>query len=76
MIVTSGAWGIGQTTCILLAKEGGRVAVTDILDKGGKLVSRVAQFDKFTALFSTLRLRPEGSEIEGKPPNTLEFSVP
>jgi NAD(P)-dependent dehydrogenase (short-subunit alcohol dehydrogenase family) len=35
-VVTGGALGIGRATCELLAKEGAKVAVTDILDKEGK----------------------------------------
>ncbi|MDH4222752.1 MAG: glucose 1-dehydrogenase [candidate division Zixibacteria bacterium] len=38
-IVTGGALGIGQTTCLFLAKEGAKVAVTDILDKEGQQVT-------------------------------------
>jgi NAD(P)-dependent dehydrogenase (short-subunit alcohol dehydrogenase family) len=34
--VTGGSLGIGKSACILLAKEGAKVAVTDILDKEGK----------------------------------------
>ncbi len=36
VIVTGGGSGIGRATCLLLAKEGGIVAVTDINDKGGQ----------------------------------------
>ncbi len=36
VIVTGGALGIGRETCLLLAKEGAIVAVTDILDKEGQ----------------------------------------
>jgi NAD(P)-dependent dehydrogenase (short-subunit alcohol dehydrogenase family) len=35
-IVTGGAKGIGQATCLRLAEEGARVAITDIDDEGGK----------------------------------------
>lgn len=35
-IVTGGALGIGQATCKVLAAEGAKVAVTDILDKEGQ----------------------------------------
>lgn len=37
-IVTGGAKGIGRATSILLAKEGAKVAVTDILDEEGQKV--------------------------------------
>lgn len=37
-IVTGGALGIGRAICELLAKEGAKVAVTDILDEKGKEV--------------------------------------
>jgi NAD(P)-dependent dehydrogenase (short-subunit alcohol dehydrogenase family) len=36
VIVTGGGLGIGRETCLLLAKEGAKVAVTDILDKEGQ----------------------------------------
>lgn len=35
-IVTGGALGIGRSACILLAREGAMVAVTDVLDEKGK----------------------------------------
>lgn len=38
VIVTGGALGIGKATCLLMAREGARVAVTDTLDKDGKKV--------------------------------------
>jgi len=37
-IVTGGALGIGRSACVLLAREGAKVAVTDILDEQGKAV--------------------------------------
>jgi NAD(P)-dependent dehydrogenase (short-subunit alcohol dehydrogenase family) len=37
-IVTGGSLGIGQAACVLLAKEGAKVAVTDILDNAGENV--------------------------------------
>jgi NAD(P)-dependent dehydrogenase (short-subunit alcohol dehydrogenase family) len=39
VIVTGGALGIGRETCLLLAKEGAKVAVTDLLDKEGQDVA-------------------------------------
>ncbi len=44
VIVTGGALGIGRETCLLLAKEGAKVAVADLLDKEGqKLVDEIKE---------------------------------
>lgn len=43
-IVTGGASGIGRATCLLLAKEGASVAVTDITDDAGR--EAVAEIQK------------------------------
>lgn len=44
VIVTGGALGIGRETCLVLAKEGAKVAVTDILDEEGRKV--VAEIER------------------------------
>jgi NAD(P)-dependent dehydrogenase (short-subunit alcohol dehydrogenase family) len=44
VIVTGGALGIGRETSLLLAKEGAKVAVTDILnEKGRELINEIVQ---------------------------------
>ena len=42
-IVTGGANGIGQATCLLLAQEGAMVAITDILDSQGQKLAEEIQ---------------------------------
>lgn len=43
VILTGGALGIGRSGCILLAREGAHVAVTDVLEKEGQaLVAEIA----------------------------------
>ncbi|OGC76380.1 MAG: short-chain dehydrogenase [candidate division Zixibacteria bacterium RBG_16_50_21] len=43
-IVTGGALGIGQATCLLFAKEGAGLAVTDVLDQEGeRVVQEISQ---------------------------------
>ena len=49
-VVTGGALGIGRAACLLLAREGARVAVTDILEKEGKAVA-----DEITAAGGTAK---------------------
>ena len=44
VVVTGGALEIGRETCLLLAKEGAKVAITDVLDKEGQnLVKEINQ---------------------------------
>jgi len=44
VIVTGGASGIGRETCLLLAKQGAKIAVTDVGDKEGQaLVEEINQ---------------------------------
>lgn len=40
VLVTGGALGIGRATCLLLAREGARVAITDLRDAEGRALAR------------------------------------
>ena len=40
-IITGGASGIGKASCILFAKEGAKVVVSDIVDKAGVDVAKM-----------------------------------
>ncbi len=51
IIVTGGSLGIGKATCIILAREGAKVAVTDVLDKKGEQVVTEIQKSGGTAKF-------------------------
>ncbi len=48
-VVTGGSLGIGRAACILLAKEGAKVAVTDILDAEGNALVKEIKAMGFTA---------------------------
>lgn len=59
-IVTGGSLGIGHATAILLAKEGAKVAITDVLDKEGlETVDEIKRF-KGEARFWHLDVSIEG----------------
>jgi NAD(P)-dependent dehydrogenase (short-subunit alcohol dehydrogenase family) len=50
-VVTGGALGIGRAACLLLAKEGAKVAVTDVMEKDGAAVVREIEGSGGTAKF-------------------------
>ncbi len=50
-VVTGGALGIGEGTARLLAREGAKVAVTDILDDEGRRVAEAIQAEGGTARY-------------------------
>lgn len=62
-IVTGAALGIGRAAAIMLAKEGARVAVTDVLDTAGKQVADEIVEAGGQALFWPLDVARE-SEVE------------
>jgi NAD(P)-dependent dehydrogenase (short-subunit alcohol dehydrogenase family) len=63
VVVTGGALGIGRETSILLAKEGAKVAVTDILDKEGEALADEINHSGGVAKFWHLDVAKE-NEVE------------
>jgi NAD(P)-dependent dehydrogenase (short-subunit alcohol dehydrogenase family) len=63
-VVTGGASGIGRATCILLAREGARIAVADIQDGSGSDVAREIERQGGSAAFWHVDVARE-AEIEG-----------
>ena len=62
-IVTGGSLGIGQAACLLLAKQGAAVAVTDVLDKEGQQLVDEIKRSKGKAQYWHLDVSKE-SEVE------------
>lgn len=58
-IVTGGAMGIGAATARLLAREGARVAVTDVDEEAGRSVAKAIRDDGGEAQFWTLDVGDE-----------------
>ncbi|MBM3325273.1 MAG: glucose 1-dehydrogenase [Calditrichaeota bacterium] len=58
-VVTGGALGIGHAACLLLAKEGAKVAVTDVLEKEGNEVAREIERNGGSAKFWRLDVTSE-----------------
>jgi NAD(P)-dependent dehydrogenase (short-subunit alcohol dehydrogenase family) len=59
VIVTGGSCGIGKKTCAVLAAEGAKVAVTDILDDKGQEVVEDIRKDGGTAIYRHLDVADE-----------------
>lgn len=58
-VVTGGALGIGRATCLLLAREGAKVAVTDVMEKEGAEVAREIEREGGSAKFRKLDVTNE-----------------
>jgi NAD(P)-dependent dehydrogenase (short-subunit alcohol dehydrogenase family) len=63
IIVTGGALGIGKETSVLLAKEGAKIAITDVLDKEGEKLAHEINESGGTAKFWHLDVTNE-KEVE------------
>ncbi len=59
VVVTGGALGIGRETCLLLGKEGAKVAITDILDEQGLKLEKIINDAGGTAKFWHLDVTDE-----------------
>ena len=60
-IVTGGASGVGKADCLLLAREGAKVIVTDIDEKNGQAVARAITDKGGTAVFAKHDIASEAS---------------
>ena len=63
VIITGGSLGIGKAACILLAKEGAKIAVTDVLDSEGKQLEDEINAMGFTARYWHMDVS-NGSEVK------------
>ena len=61
VIVTGGALGIGQATCLLAAQEGAKVAITDLRDKEGRALAAKIRKIGGTAEFWRLDVASESN---------------
>ena len=57
-IITGGGRGIGRAASLLFAREGAKVALTDVLDEEGRTVAREVEKRGGTARFFSIPTRP------------------
>lgn len=63
-MVTGGAVGIGRATCLTLAKEGAKVAVTDLQDEAGRKVAKEIEESGGTAEYWHLDVSSEAEVMK------------